>query len=58
VIYLYSYREFLELQKISREHQDKKMEQMYLNTQKKEKVEKKEVDDSEEYPFGVRFIIE
>jgi hypothetical protein len=58
VIYLYSYREFLELQKISREHQDKKMEQMYLNTQKKEKVEKEEVDDSEEYPFGVRFIIE
>ncbi len=55
---MYSYREFLELQKISREHQDKKMEQMYLNTQKKEKVEKEEVDDSEEYPFGVRFIIE
>ena len=52
---MYSYREFLELQKKSREHQDKKNEEMYLNTKREENTVKNEPDE-DDYPYGIRFI--
>lgn len=52
---MYSYREFLELQKKSREHQDKKIEEMYLKTKKEENMLNNEPDE-DDYPYGISFI--
>ncbi|MGI6578411.1 MAG: hypothetical protein ACOX1Q_10475 [Eubacteriales bacterium] len=56
MIELYSYREFLELQRRSNEHLDEKMRKMYAKAKQNEKkVEEDKEPPEEEAPYGISF---
>lgn len=53
---MYSYREFLELQRRSNEHLDEKMRKMYAKAKQNEKkVEEDKEPPEEEAPYGISF---